>query len=174
MSYLEEKEHQGSESEPAKLTLNDERLLEYFSERIIKAAKIASERNLVFKEYYNESKAISPNASLSLVPAQEIACDLLTACIPRTLTNIKERLRRRFGELKVRSEPENIDRNDVSSNKHTKSQYIGVKKGINKRNPPIITKPSTYSKKAPHGRSSRPTLNNGMPSGDILCFLKRK
>lgn len=147
----------------------------YFSDRIIKAAKIASERNLVFKEYYNESKAISPQASLSLVPAQEIAYDLLAACIPRALSNIKERLRRRFGELKIRDEPEGVDGNEFPPKKHTGSQYIGVRKGINKRNPPIIAKPSTYSKKAPYNRSSRPhTLNNGMQNGDILYFLRKK
>ncbi|KAJ1610607.1 hypothetical protein OJ253_1119 [Cryptosporidium canis] len=165
------RESQMSENLPSNYTLNDEKLLEYLSERVRKAAKIASERKLIFKEYYNESKVTSPLALQSSVPAQEIACDLLFACIPKILTNIIERLKRRFGELKVMNEPENVEKSGAGSDKRTKSQFIGVKKAINKRTPPIIPKPALI-KKAPSQRPSKPI--NSSPNGNILSFLKKK
>ncbi|OII74546.1 uncharacterized protein cubi_00099 [Cryptosporidium ubiquitum] len=155
-----------------KLTLNDEKLLDYLSGRIIKAAKIASERDLVFKEYYNDSEIISPQASLSQVPAQEIACDLLFACIPKVLSNVRERLKRRFGEFKTKNELGNTEKNSITLSKHPKNQYIGVKKGI-KRNPPVITKPTSSKRALPH-KSSKLMVNNDISNGNILHFLKKK
>ncbi|KAH8584908.1 uncharacterized protein ELE39_000859 [Cryptosporidium sp. chipmunk genotype I] len=169
---LEENKSPNNENQSKKLTLNDEKLLNYLSERVIKAAKISTERDLVLCDYYCEHGTNPPQTSPSQIPAQEIACDLLLACIPKDLSNVRERLKRRFGELKTTNDSGSTDKNSTSLNKYSKNQYIGVKRGINKRGPPIITK-HTLSRRAPPHKS--PKLNvNDMSNGNILEFLKKK
>ncbi|QOY43525.1 Ribonuclease H2 subunit B [Cryptosporidium parvum] len=170
---LEGKNSTNSENQPKKFTLNDEKLLNYLSERVIKTAKISTERGLILNDYYSEQGTNSPHTSLSQVPAQEIACDMLFACIPKSLTNVGERLKRRFGEYKTTNDSGNTDKNNASLNKNPKNQYIGVKRGINKRAPPIITK-STPSKRAPPHKSLKLNVNNDVSNGNILEFLKKK
>ncbi|KAF7457647.1 Ribonuclease H2 subunit B [Cryptosporidium felis] len=150
-----------------KYTLNDQKLLEYLSERIIKAANISIERKLYFKEFGSNSGAINSNISLFRVPAQQIACDLLNSCIPKILTNITERLKRRFGELKTEAERGRINAQS-NSGQQPKNQLIGIKRGPNKRPAPVI---SMQTDKRPH--KSHRTAPKCEANGNILGFLKR-
>ncbi|KAH8739630.1 hypothetical protein FG386_001187 [Cryptosporidium ryanae] len=117
-----------------KYTLNEDKLIEYISNRISKAADISIQRNIVFKENINNSESHSSSRNT----AKTLACDLFFACIPNVLTYVKEKLRSSFGEIKYKGNIETKTCVDVKS----KNSYFSknnfnpkkIKKSIKKQN----------------------------------------
>ncbi|KAK6587778.1 hypothetical protein RS030_81228 [Cryptosporidium xiaoi] len=112
-----------------KYTLNDDKLIEYVSKRITKAADISIRKNIILKENTNNNEN---HDNLSRDTAQKLACNLFFACMPNILTYVKEKLRLKFGEIKYKNSNEtNVsDGLKLRNSTHLKK----IKKNIKKQN----------------------------------------